>query len=169
MTVDVQNDLTGKIAGEISIAEEHFSPSDQKRYRLPLLLSITRRVAFFSPDCEVCQGLQGQIVSLGEDLTSQPLMNRQHFKGYLSVIKGITGHLKRSHGLAEERQYIKRYVLMGLAFGLSIIVLGLILLSFGITLLTLHVTIPALIIRLIFGYTIGCFLDRRARKRDRVL
>ena len=64
---------------------------------------------------------------------------------------------------------IEKLVLMGLAFGLSIIVLGLILLSFGITLLTLHVTIPALIMRIVFGLTIGYFLDRRARKRDRVL
>jgi len=167
--VESHDQLTGKIASDISKAEDTISLSDQKRYRLPLLLRVTRQVAFFSPECEVCQGLQSQIVSLGEDLASKPLMNRQHLKGYLSIIKGITKHLKRTHGLAEERQYVKRYVLMGLAFGLFLIVLGLILLSFGITLLTLNITIPALFTRVIFGYTIGFFLDRRARKRGRVL
>jgi putative flippase GtrA len=96
-------------------------------------------------------------------------MTRQSLKGYLDVVKGIAKHLKRTHGLVEERQYVKRYVLIGLTFGLSLILLCLILLNFGVTLLALNVTVLALITRVIFGYIVGHFLDRRARKRGRVL
>ncbi len=167
--MDTHDDWTAKVSSEISKVENYISPSDQRRYKLPLLLRSARRVAAFSPECEVCQGLQSQIVSLGADLTSAPRMTRKNFRSYLSVIKGITKHLKQTHGLTEERKYVKRYVFMGLAFGLSLVMLGLILLSFGITLLALNVTLPALVTRVIFGYTIGYILDKRAKSRGKVL
>jgi len=96
-------------------------------------------------------------------------MTRHSLRNYLEVIKSITRHLKRSHGLVEERHYVKRYVLISLTFGISLVLLGLILLSFGFCLLTLNITLTALATRVMFSYTIGYFLDRRARKRGRVL
>ena len=84
-------------------------------------------------------------------------------------MKSITRHLKHSHGLVEARHYVKRCVLISFTFGISLVLLGLILLSFGITLLALNITLTALITRVMFSYTIGSFLDRRARKRGRVL
>jgi len=167
--VENNDDRSGQVAIEISEMTECMSPSEQRRYRLPLLLRSARRVAAFSPDCEVCRGLQSQIVSLGEVLTYAPQMTRQNFRNYLGVIKGITKHLKRRHGLAEEKQYVKRYVLMSLTLGLSLIMLGLILISYGITLLSLNVTVPALFTRVVFGFTIGHIRDRRARKLGNVL
>ena len=71
--------------------------------------------------------------------------------------------------MVEERHYIKRYVLISFTLGISLVLLGLILLSFGITLLALNITLIALVTRVIFSYTIGYFLDRRARKRGRVI
>ena len=167
--MDNSDDWTRKVASEISKAEEHISPSDQRRYRLPLLLRLARRVAAFSPECEVCQSLQGQITDLSLDLADLPRMTRRSFGDYLDIVKSITRHLKRTHGLIEERQYVKRYVLIGLTFGLSLILLCLILLNFGVTLLALNIAVLALITRVIFGYTVGYLLDRRARKRGRVL
>jgi len=167
--VDNSDDWTRKVASEISKAEEHISPSDQRHYRLPLLLRLARRVAAFSPECEVCQSLQSQIINLGVNLAYLPRMTRQSFRNYLDVVKGITKHLKRTHGLVEERQYIKRYVFIGFTFGISLVLLGLILLSFGITLLALNITLTALITRVVFSYMVGYFLDRRARKQGRVL
>jgi hypothetical protein len=169
LAVDNSSDWTKKVAGAISKTEEQISPSDQRRYQLPLLLRLARRVAAFSPECEVCQSLQSQIIDLGENLADVPLMTRQSFKNYLDVVEGIARHLKRTHGLVEERQYVKRCVLIGLTFGLSLVLLGLILLNFGITLLALNITLTALVTRVVFGYTVGYFLDRRARKRGRVL
>ena len=167
--MDNSNDWTRKVVGEISKAEEHISPSDQQHYRLPLLLRLARRVAAFSPECEVCQSLQSQIIILGVDSAYLPRMTRQSFRNYLAVVKGITKHLKRTHGLVEEKQYVKRYVLIGFTFGISLVLLGLILLSFGITLLALNITLTALITRVLFSYMLGYFLDKRARKQGRVL
>ncbi len=156
------------MANELVRAED-ISISDQKRYRLPLLLRLAVEVATFSPECEICRSLQAQIAQLGADLARRPPMNRQSLRDYLEVIESITRHLKRWHGLVEERYYVKRYVLIGFTFGISLVLLGLILLSCGITLLALNITLTALITRVMFSYTIGYFLDRRARKRGRVL
>lgn len=159
---------TGKATSDIVNAEE-LPASGYKRYRLPLLLRLARQVATFSPECEICRSLQVQIAQLGANLTNQSPMTRQSLKDYLNVMKSITRHLKRSHGLVEERFYVKRFVFIGFTFGISLVLLGLILLSFGITLLALNITLTALVTRVIFSYTIGHFLDRRARKRGRVL
>ena len=159
---------TGRAAGEIFNAKELPVPG-HKQHRLPLLLRLARQVAAFSPECEVCRNLQVQIAQLGANLPNQPPMTRQNLKDYLYVVKSITRHLKRSHGLVEERYYVKRYVFAGFTFGISLVLLGLILLSFGITLLALNITLTALITRVVFSYTVGFFLDRRARKRGRVL
>lgn len=167
--MDNSGDWTIRVASKISKAEEHISPSDQRHYRLPLLLRSARRVAAFSPECEVCQSLQSQIINLGANLADLPRMTHQSFRNYLDVVKSIAKHLKRTHGLVEERQYVKRYVFIGFTFGISLVLLGLILLSFDITLLALNITLTALITRVVFSYMVGYFLDRRARKRGRVL
>jgi hypothetical protein len=152
----------------MSTVEDSISPSARKRYRLPLFLRMARRVNAFSPECGVCQDLQGRIISLGADLTRTPQMTRKNLRNYLSIIKIITRHLKQTHGLKEERQYVKRFLILGSAAGLSTVVLGLVLLSFGITLFTLNVTVPALVTRVIFSYTIGRILDKRAKNRGKV-
>jgi hypothetical protein len=167
--VDDFNDRVNELAREISAVEDGISLSDRKRYKIPLLLRIARRVTTFSPGCEVCQDLQVKIIALGTDLTHTPQMTRRNLINYLEVLKSTVKHLKRTHGLAEERQYVKRFLLIGLVGGLSVVVLGLILLGFGITLFTLNLTVPALVIRMIFGCTIGYVLDRRARSRGKVL
>lgn len=167
--MDNSDEWTRKVASEISKAEEHITPSDQQHYRLPLLLRSARRVATFSPECEVCQSLQSQIINLSANLADLPRMTRRSLGTYLDVVKGIAKHLKRTHGLVEERQYVKRYVFVGFTFGISLVLFGLILLSFGITLLALNITLIALLTRVVFSYTVGYFLDRRARKLGRVL
>ncbi len=167
--MEIQGDWADRFAGEISGASDHFSLSERKRYKLPLLLSLAQRVAGFSSGCEVCQDMQNQIVSLGTSLADTPQLTGEKLKGYLNIIKGITRHLKRRHGLAEERQYVKRYVLLSTGAGLSLVMLGLALVSFGIVLLSLNITLPALVTRVIFAYTFGHFRDRRARRQGRVI
>lgn len=159
------NDKTGT---ELFNAEGISIP-DEKRYRLPLLLQLARQVASFAPECEICQSLQVQIAQLGASLEKRYLMTRQSLKEYLGVIQNITRHLKRSHGLVEERHYVKRCVLASLTFGILLVLLGVILLNFGIALMALNIALIALIGRVVFSYTIGYFLDRRAKKMGRVL
>lgn len=163
------DDWTKKIHDEISKIEKNLSPADQRRFHFPLFLRLAKRVAAFSPECEICQSLQCQITNLSIDLTNLPGMTKRSLKGYLDVITNITKHLKKTHGLVEERQYVKRYVLMGLTFGLCLILLGLILLSFGVTIFAMNIALLAFFSRVLFSYTIGYFLDRRARKRGKVI
>ena len=165
----MNDDKPARIIADELVRAEDISTSDQKRYRLPLLLRLAVQVATFSPECKICRALQVQIAQLSVDLAHRLPVNRQSLRDYLEVIKSITRHLKRSHGLVEERHHVKRYLLIGLTFGILLVLLGLILLSFGITLLALNITLTALITRVMFSYTIGYCLDRRARKRGRVL
>jgi hypothetical protein len=155
--------------GTVKDAQNSISYADHQYHPIPIILRLVRRVTTFSAECKVCQGLQNQIIDLGTDLADLPGRTSQSLKGYLSIVKNIIKHLKKAHGLVEERQYIKRYVLIGLTFGLSLVLLSLILLNFGITLLTLNVALMAMVTRIIIGYIIGFFLDRRAKKLDKVL
>ena len=157
------------VASEVRKAEAHISPADQQHYRLPLLLRLARQVAGFSPECEICRSLQSQIIELSVNLAEPPRMTNQGLRNRLDIVKGIAKHLKRRHGLVEERHYVKRYVSIALSLGIALVLLGLILLNFGITLLALNITLTALVTRVMFGCMIGYFLDRRARKRGRVL
>ena len=167
--MDACDDWAGRVASRVRQAEGRVNPSERRRYKLPLLLRLVRRVAAYSTECSVCRDLQSQIEALGASLGGAPRMTRRGLRDHLNVIKTVTRHLKRSHGLAEERQYVKRYVLMGLTFGLTLIALGLVLLSLGFTVLALNVTLPALATRVVFAYTIGHVRDRRASRHGRIL
>jgi len=134
-----------------------------------LALRLAGRVATFSPECEICRRLQIQIDQFGTSLEKQPSTTRYNLSGYLDVMKSITSHLKHSHGLVEEKHYVKRCVLVSFTFGILLVLLGLILLSFGITLLAWNIALLALVVRMIFSYTIGYFLDKRIKKLGRVL
>jgi len=96
-------------------------------------------------------------------------MPPKEYGNYLTTIKSITKHLKRKHRLVGEKQYVKRFVSIGAAFGLSLVISGYVLINFGITVLVLSITLPALVIRVIFGYAVGYLLDKRAKKQDRVI
>lgn len=149
--------------------EEHSTYLAQGHNKLPLLLRSAERVAAFSPECEKCRVLQVQIAGLGAELDNSRRMTRQNLKGHLKVIKGVTKHLRRTHGLAEERHYIKRFATTSVTVGLSFVALSLVLLSLGVTLLALNLTLIALVPRIAFGCTIGYLLDRRARRMGKVM
>jgi hypothetical protein len=157
------------IAKEISELEDRLKPLDQRRYKLTLLLRVAKRIDGFSLDCEECQGLKSQITGLSKNLTYSPQMTGKEYGSHLTTIKNINSHLKQKHKLVDERQYIKRFVSIGVAFGLSLVIIGYILLNFGITILVLSITLPALITRVLIGYAIGYFLDKRAKRQDRVI
>ena len=167
--VEVRDDWYEGISKGISELKDRLSPLGQRRYKLSLFIRVTRRVAGFSTDCEECRSLKSQITELSEDLIYSPQMTPKEYGNYLTTIKSITKHLKRKHRLVDEKQYIKRFVSIGAAFGLSLVMSGFVLINFGITVLVLSITLPALVIRVIFGYAVGYLLDNRAKKQDRVI
>jgi hypothetical protein len=156
------------VTDTIYAIEDNVPDSERKRYRFPLLICLAKRLTAFSPGCDICRHLQGQIVSLCSDLVRDPPMTRRSFRNYLHVLKMITRHLKRGHGLAEKRQYTKRFLFFSLITGLFTVVIILVLLSFGITLFTLNITLPALFMRVVASYTTGLILDKRAVKHGKV-
>ena len=157
------------ISKEIGELKAMLSLLSQRRYKLSLFLRVARRVASFSTNCEECRNLQSQISKLSKDLVGSPEITSKEYQNYRTTIKSITKHLRRKHGLVGEKQYVKRFVSIGAAFGLSLVISGYILINFGITLLALSMTLPALVIRIISGYTVGYLLDKRAKKQDRVI
>ena len=167
--VEARDDWYEGIFKGISELKDRLSPSSQRRYKLSLFIRVTRRVAGFSPDCEECRSLKSQITELSEGLIYSPPMTPTEYGNYLTTIKSITRHLKRKHRLVDENQYIKRFVSIGAAFGLSLVMSGLVLINFGITVLVLSMTLPALVIRIISGYAVGYLLDQRAKKQNRVI
>lgn len=167
--VEICDDWYEGISKGITELKDRLSPSGQRRYKLSLFIRVTRRVASFSTHCEECRSLKSQITKLSEDLIYSPQMTPKEYGNYLTTIKSITKHLKRKHRLVDEKQYIKRFVSIGAAFGLALVMSGYVLINFGITVLVLSITLPALVIRVIFGYAVGYLLDKRAKKQDRVI
>jgi hypothetical protein len=153
----------------ISTLRVRLSPAGRRKWKLSLFLRAAGRVAGFAADCEECRSLQSQINGLSEGLLRSPQMTPQEYRDYLNALKGTIKHLQRRHGLVVEKQYIRRFVSIGAAFGLSLVMAGYVLISFGITVLVLSITLPALILRVLIGYTVGYLLDRRAKNQGRVI
>ena len=161
-------DWLGKVVRQINQAEGRLTPVERKRLKLGLLLRSARRVAVYSSECATCRALQGHIADISGRLATWEGPVRD-LRGYPELTIEITRHLRLAHRLVDEQHYVKRLVLAGLAFGVSTVGLGLVLVNFGVTVLTLGVTLPALAMRVAFSYTVGRLLDRRAKRRGRVL
>ncbi len=167
--VEARNDWYESISRGISAVKDRLGPIGRRRYTLSLFMRATRRVAGFSTDCEECRSLKSQNTELREGLTFSSQMTHREYRNCLTAIKSITKHLKRKHRLVDENHYIKRFVSIGAAFGLPLVMSGYVLINFGITVLVLSITLPALITRVILGYAVGYLLDRRAKKQGRVI
>jgi hypothetical protein len=167
--VEAYNDWYEGISRGIGALKIRLSPADRRRCKLSLFQRAAGRVASFAADCEECRSLKSQINRLSECLIRSPQMTAAEYKNYLATLKSTIKHLKQRHGLVVEKQYIKRFVSIGVAFGLSLVMSGYVLLSFGITVLVLSITLPALIVRVLLGYAVGYLLDRRAKKQGRVI
>jgi hypothetical protein len=167
--VEACNDWYEGILRRISTLKVRLSPAGREGYKLSLFTRAAGRVADFAADCKECRSLQSQIHRINEGLVHSVPMTPEEYNKYLLVLKSIMKHLKQRHGLVVEKQYIKRFVSIGAAFGLFLVMLGYVLISFGITILVLSITLPALIIRIFLGYIVGYLLDRRAKKQGRVI
>jgi hypothetical protein len=167
--VEAGNEWHKGIWRGISALKARLSPAGRRRHKLSLFTRAAGRVADFAADCEECRSLQSQIHRINEGLVHSAPMTPREYSNYLTTLKGIVKHLRQRHGLVVEKHYIKRFVSIGAAFGLSLVMFGYVLLSFGITVLVLSITLPALIIRVLLSYAVGYLLDRRAKNQGRVI
>jgi hypothetical protein len=167
--METHNDWYEGIHRRIGALKDQLSPAGWRRYKLSLFMRVARRVADFSNECQECRDLKDQMGNLSENLTHSSKVYRKKYRIYLATFKTAIKHLKRKHGLVEDKQYIKRFVSIGITFGLSLVIAGYVLVNFGITMLAISITLPALITRVISGYAVGYLLDKRAKKRGRVI
>ncbi len=162
-------DWVRRVSGHFGAAATRMDRSARKRYKMSLLISCARRVAAFRPGCEECRSLQQRIDRLAEEVGSPPGLSRARVMNHLDVVKAATRHLRRNHHLVSKQHYVKSMLVVAGAIGISTVVVGLVLLNLGIGVLVLNVTLPALAFRIVFGYTIGRLLDRRAKRRGLVI
>ncbi len=167
--VELQEDWYGSVAEEIGSVKNRLGEKGQNRYKLNSLLRLAKRVADLSADCNQCQYWQGQVSRLIQGLKQPEQVTPINRGDHQTTIKNITRHLRQEHGLVEKGQYTKRLVFFSTALGVSLIAFGYLLLNFGIALLALSITLPALIVRVIFSFAFGRLLDRRARRKGRLI
>ena len=157
------------IEARTRVCRQRLSPREQRQFRLEMLPRLARRVDSFSDECYQCQHLKNELNRISQFLTCQSGLGHEERRQYLSGMAQVTRHLNRKHRLVSERHYVKRFVSMAVALGLGLVGLGYLLLYLGVTLIVLTVALPALVGRIIFSYLVGLFMDRRAKKKGRVI
>jgi len=130
----------------------------------------------FNPRCKKDLSVFGLLTTTPADLANSDTLSWEYViqNGALREVASelevmslvASGQPTYSPGTVDEKHYVKRFVSLSLTVGISLVLFNLILLSFGITLLALNITIIALVVRVAFGYLLGYFLDKRARKRS---
>ena len=157
------------IEARASVCRQRLSPREQRKFRLEILPRLARRVDSFSDECGQCQHLKNELNRISQLLICRSGLTHEERRQYLSGMTQVIRHLNRKHRLVSERHYVKRLVSLAVALGLGLVGLGYLLLYLGVTLIVLTVALPALIGRIIFSYLVGLFMDRRAKKRGRVI
>jgi len=157
------------IEARTRVCRQQLSPKEQRQFRLEMLPRLARRVDSFSNECYQCQHLKNELSRISQLLMCHPGLNHEERKQYLSGMAQVTRHLNRKHRLVSEWHYVKRFVSIAVALGLGLVGLGYLLLYLGVTLIVLTLALPALIGRIIFSYLVGLFMDRRAKKKGRVI
>ena len=141
---------------EINLHKDILGKKDAKKYKLDLLLRLTKRVDGFSYGCGQCQIFQQDITQLTQDLSYMVQAPKEKRKGYFKAISNITKHLQKYHKLVAEGYYIGIGVAIGVGIGT---VIGTVFENSGI----------GTGIGTAIGLAIGAYLDNKAKKEDRVI
>ena len=156
-TIEVHSDWYNRVAREISSYKDTLSKKDYKKYKLDLLLRVTKRVDDFSSYCGECQMFQPEITRLAEDLGNLiQIPNKEERKSYLKTINSMVKHLQKQHKLVREGQYMGIGTAFGAGFGAA---LGAALDNPSI----------GTAIGTALGLAIGRYLDNRAKNEGKVI
>ena len=155
--MEVHNAWYDKTTGEITLHQETLSKKDTKKYKLDLLLRVTKRIADFSVECGHCQMFQQEITTLIQDLGNLVQMpDKGGRKKYRKKINNIVKHLQSEHKLITQGQNLGLWISIGTAIGVAI----------GAGMGNVGGGIP---IGLAIGTAVGIALDAKAKKEDRVI
>lgn len=130
------------------------NPNIIRKYKMNQLLKMISRIDEFSHEnCEQCVHHKESIQKLITIMEEMSKGKRFDNKEYQAVYKEIMNHLKKGHGLVEERKYINQWIILGLIFGLAFMFVHIYSVSFG----------------LILGIGLGAMLDANAKKSGKQL
>ena len=144
------------IVKEITLHKDILGKKDSKKYKLDLLLRVARRVDSFSSSCGECQMLQPDITQLTHDLGYIVQTSKEKRKSYFKTINNIIKHLQKHHKLVTEGHYLGIGIAIGVGIGTAI---GAVLDNPG----------AGTGIGTAIGLAIGAYLDKKAKKEDRVI
>jgi len=155
--MEVHNAWHDKTSKEITLHQDNLNKKEAKKYKLDLLLRLTKRVADFCPECGHCQLFQQEITTLTQDLGNLIQMpDKQRRKNYRKKINHIVKHLQSEHKLITQGQNLGLWISIGTAIGVAI----------GAGMGNVGGGIP---IGLAIGTAVGIALDAKAKKEDRVI
>ena len=142
---------------EINLHKDTLSKKDSKKYKLDLLLRVTKRVDDFSSHCGECQMFQQDITRLIEDLGYLVQMpSKETSKSYSKTINNIVKHLQKQHKLVSEGQKKGIWIGVGMGIGTAI---GAALDNAGI----------GIAIGIAIGLAIGSYVDKKAKEEGKVI
>ncbi|WP_318507219.1 hypothetical protein [Bacillus sp. T3] len=140
--------------GKAERNKQSLNYSTMRKYKINFLPKMIERVEGFSHEnCKKCEENKqsiDQLLGTTEDMIKGKPVDLKKFKADL---KKVLTHLKKDHGLVEERQYINQWLVLGLIFGLAFMFVHIYSVSFG----------------LIIGIGLGAMLDANAKKNGKQL
>jgi len=154
---EIKSDWYRDIEKRVNKLKGTLDEKESRKLRLFLLLSLSQRVAEFSPGCSQCGQLQQDISATVKDLENQVLReDKQWRKSYNKSVNGILEHLQKRHKLVTENYYMGIGIAIGSGLGVAL----------GSAFEYLGSGIP---IGIGMGLAIGAALDAKAKKEGRVI
>ncbi len=154
--MEAHSDWYNRTVKVINLHKDTFSKKDSKKYKLDLLLRLTRRVDDFSATYGECQMFQPEITKLTEGLYYVSNISKEERKSYFKTISNITKHLQKKHKLVKEGQYMGIGIAIGVGIGAAL----------GAALDNPGIGTP---IGVAIGVTIGKYMDNKAKKEGKVI
>lgn len=158
-TIEAHSDWYNRTTKEIGSCKDTLSQKEAKKYKLDLLLRITKRVEDFTTLCGECELSRQEITTLTQDLGylgQMPNPNKEARKRYLRTIDNIVKHLQKKHKLVTEGQNQGKWIVAGMAVSAAI---GAVVNQPGV----------GTVIGLALGIAIGKYMDKKAKEEGRVI
>ncbi len=144
------------VIARIDTLKAGMGKKDIKRFKLDYLPKLAVRIDGFSAYCPDCQTHRGEITELLKTPDKPEPVTKAELKAYTKKLDAITEHLKKTHKLVTEEQYMILATAIGPGLGIAI---GAITDNTGI----------GIGIGVALGTGIGWMLDRKAKKEGRII
>ncbi|MBA7614507.1 hypothetical protein ES703_21772 [subsurface metagenome] len=161
--MEINDDWYRGIVKEVALYKDKLSTRDYRKYKLDLLLGISKRVVEYSSDCEECLKYRGEITNLAENLGDLQSSEEKRLNHNYKIESFSRQHLQKSHGLITAGKNTKRWGIIGLIFGS--LFLGTCLGAAGQPMAISNGALLGVVI----GVAIGIAMDLIAKKRGRVI